>query len=172
MNFLYGHPQWCVSVAVEDEQGSLAGVVLDAVRGELFAATRDGEATLDGRALPGDRAASAPRLEGALVGTGFGYASEVRAIQGELIARLLPAVRDVRRAGSAALDLAWAAAGRLDTYFERGTKPWDVAAGGLVCARAGLTVRELAATPELPEGIAVAPGALMDELWALIGPGG
>lgn len=165
VNFLYGHPQWCVSVAVTDDAGSVAGVVLDAVRGELFAATRGGPALLDGAPVTASRV---DRLDAALLGTGFGYASAVRRAQAEVIAGLLPEVRDIRRAGSAALDLCWAAAGRLDAYFERGTKPWDVAAGGLVCERAGLEVRELPEAGILPSGIAVAPSGLIDALLARV----
>ena len=76
-------------------------------------------------------------LATALVATGFGYDAGVRAQQAAIVARLLPRVRDVRRLGAAALDLAWVAAGRYDGYFERGVKHWDVAAGALICARAG-----------------------------------
>jgi myo-inositol-1(or 4)-monophosphatase len=84
------------------------------------------------------------------------------------VARLLPEVRDIRRAGSAALDLAWLAAGRLDAFYERGVKAWDVAAGLLLCERAGLAVRRLGARDVLPAGVLVAPPALIDELLAIV----
>ena len=165
VNFLFGLPQWCVSVAVEDAEGTLAGVVYDPMRDETFAATRDGAATLDGAPLgPPAR----DELATALVATGFGYAADVREAQARVLARLLPRVRDVRRLGAAALDLAWAAAGRVDCYYERGVHHWDVAAGALICARAGLAVRELAPAPPAAAGLLVAPPALADELSALV----
>jgi len=166
IDFLYGHPQWSVSVAVRDAAGTLAGIVLDPLREERWAATRDGEATLNGA---GVRASTCATLASALVATGFGYEAGVRREQAEALRALLPEVRDIRRMGSAALDLAWAAAGRHDAYFERGVKPWDVAAGALLCERAGLAVRELAARNGLPSGIAVAPPALIEALLSFVG---
>ncbi len=159
VNYLYGLPQWCVSVACEGE----AGVIFDPVRDELFAATHDGPATLNGRELHLD---GVPPLSQALVATGFGYDARVREAQAEVVARVLPVVRDVRRAGSAALDLAWLAAGRLDAYYERGVQAWDIAAGTLICERVGLSVRVLTGEPA---GICVAPPALIDELFGLVG---
>jgi myo-inositol-1(or 4)-monophosphatase len=165
VNFLFGIPQWCVSIACEDAHGALAGVVYDPMRGETWAATRDGAATL------GDTPIRAPvrgELATALVATGFGYAADVRESQARVVARLLPRVRDVRRLGAAALDLAWAAAGRFDAYYERGVQHWDVAAGALICARAGLAVHELPPAPPADRGLLVAPPALADELLALV----
>ncbi len=163
INFLFGIPQWCVSVACEDARGTLAGVILDPIRGDLFAATIDGAATRNDRPLePGP-----PRpLAEALIATGFAYDADVRARQAELLARLLPRVRDVRRLGSAALDLAWLAAGRYDAYVERTVQPWDVAAGALIARRAGLEVRDLPAREGLPYGIAAGRPALLDALAA------
>jgi len=161
INFLFGIPQWAVSIAVEDADGGVAGVVYDPSRDELWAAEREGPATLDGAPLRGSQADD---LALALVATGFGYDAEVRRRQVAVVAELLPHVRDIRRLGSAALDLAWTAAGRYDAYFERGTKAWDVAAGRLICARAGLEVRGLAPDPPAPEGILVAPAALLEPL--------
>jgi myo-inositol-1(or 4)-monophosphatase len=100
--------------------------------------------------------------------TGFGYDAEVRAIQGAAIARVLPAVRDIRRLGSAALDLAWMAAGRYDVFYERGLKAWDLAAGALICRQAGLQVVRLDAEPPLPSGVLVAPPALIAPVRALL----
>jgi len=161
VNYLYGLPQWCVSVAVEDGEQTLAGVVHDPVRDEAFCATGDGPATLDGEPL---RGSARSELARALVATGFGYESDVRRVQAAAVARLLPEVRDIRRAGSAALDLAWLAAGRLDAFYERGVKHWDVAAGLLVCERAGLYVRRLEARDGAPPGVLVAPEALLHTL--------
>lgn len=160
-NFLYGIPAWCVSVAVRDADGGVAGVVFDPVRDEVFAAERGGAATLNGSPLTRD---DDPDLSVALIGTGFGYDAAVREGQAAVAAALLPRVRDLRRVGAAALDLAWLAAGRLDGYYERGVKAWDIAAGSLICERAGLTVRPLAATDDLPDGLLAAPPGLADAL--------
>jgi myo-inositol-1(or 4)-monophosphatase len=165
VNFLFGIPQWCVSIAVEDGDGTLAGVVFDPMRGETWAATRDGAATLDGAPL---RPAARGGLATALVATGFGYDAAVRESQARVVARLLPLVRDVRRLGAAALDLAWAAAGRYDAYYERGVQHWDVAAGALICTRAGLAVHELPPAPPADAGMLVAAPALAPELLALV----
>jgi myo-inositol-1(or 4)-monophosphatase len=115
--------------------------------------------------------ASRPRaasLDVALVATGFAYDAAVRERQAEVLRRVLPRVRDVRRGGSAALDLAWTALGRCDAYWERGVKAWDVAAGALLCARAGLELHELAAGDGMPAGLLAAPPALAAELLALV----
>jgi myo-inositol-1(or 4)-monophosphatase len=165
VNFLFGIPQWCVSIACEDADGALAGVVYDPMREETWAATRGGDATLNGTPI---RAPARGDLATALVATGFGYDADVRESQARVVARLLPRVRDVRRLGAAALDLAWAAAGRYDAYYERGVKHWDIAAGALVCARAGLAVRELPPAPPADSGMLVASPALVDELAALV----
>ena len=165
VNFLFGIPQWCVSIAVEDGGGTLAGVVFDPMRGETWAATRDGAATLDGTPL---RPPARGGLATALVATGFGYDAAVRESQARVVARLLPLVRDVRRLGAAALDLAWAAAGRYDAYYERGVQHWDVAAGALICTRAGLAVHELPPAPPADAGMLVAAPALAPELLALV----
>jgi myo-inositol-1(or 4)-monophosphatase len=176
VNFLFGIPQWCVSVAVRDESGTLAGAVLDPNRGELFTATRDGAARM--RSAGGERElscdpAGTPGAGGALsramVATGLAYDSGVREAQASVLAGLIPRVRDIRRFGSAALDLCWTAAGRYDAYFERTVKPWDIAAGALVCERAGLTVLDLPERPGLPWGILASRPALADDLMALVG---
>jgi myo-inositol-1(or 4)-monophosphatase len=161
VNFLYGLPMWCVSVACEGH----VGVVFDPVRDELFAATADGPATLNGRELSPARP---DELGQTLVATGFGYDARRRELQAEVVARVLPRARDIRRAGAAALDLAWCAAGRLDAYWERGVNPWDVAAGELLCRSAGLHVERLDPVGELPWGVLAAPPALAGELRDLV----
>jgi myo-inositol-1(or 4)-monophosphatase len=161
INYLFGVPQWCVSVACEDAGGALAAVVLDPLAGEEFTATRDGGPWLNG--APAGPSAARPLAE-SLVATGFGYDAEIRARQAEIVARVLPAVRDIRRMGSAALDMAWLAAGRYDAYFERGVKPWDVAAGTLLCERAGFEVRDLPERDGLPPGVTAGRAGLLDEL--------
>lgn len=137
-NFVYGYPAVSVSVAcVEEATGeSLAGAVVDVDRREVFSAAFGGGAFVDDRPLA--LAGGPVDIARCLVGTGFSYASDKRAAQAQLMVRLLPAVRDIRRAGSAALDLCWAAAGRVDAYFERGTAPWDRAAGLLIAHEVGL----------------------------------
>jgi myo-inositol-1(or 4)-monophosphatase len=161
VNFLFGLPQWAVSIACEDAQGALAGVVYDPLRDELFSAERDGPATLDGRPIS---ASTRTDLATALIGTGFGYDADVRRAQAEVAARLLPQVRDIRRFGSAAIDLAWTACGRLDAYYEHGLNAWDLAAGGLICECAGLEVRHLEPVGPSNPGVLVAPPALAEAL--------
>jgi myo-inositol-1(or 4)-monophosphatase len=134
INFLYGFPAWAVSVALEDADGALVGVVHSPIHGETFRAVRGEGAFLGDRAL---RVRPARPLEQSLVATGFSYEPDRRAVQAEAIAKLLPRARDIRRAGAAALDLAWVAAGRVDAFFERGLKHWDWAAGRLLVEEAG-----------------------------------
>ena len=161
INFLFGVPQWCVSVGCEDADGGVAGVVFDPLRDELFTATRDRGPFLNGEPV----GAAAPRpVAESLLATGFGYDAEIRARQAAILAAILPRVRDVRRLGSAALDLAWLAAGRYDVYYERGVKAWDVAAGALLCRRAGFEVRDLPARDGLPYGVMAGRTELLDEL--------
>ena len=143
----------------------IAGAVFDPNRGELFTATRDGPALLTSatgtRELHGRPAdphgegtpqAGPAELAGAMVATGLAYDSTVRGAQAMVLTRLVPRARDIRRFGSAALDLAWTAAGRYDAYFERTVKAWDIAAGSLICERAGLRVLELEPAENLPGG--------------------
>jgi myo-inositol-1(or 4)-monophosphatase len=168
INFLFGIPQWAVSIAAEDEHGVLVGVVYDPERNELFAAERGGAATLDGHPITASTKAD---MAMALVGTGFGYDAEVRRAQAEVAARMLPQVRDLRRFGAAAIDLAWTACGRLDAYYEHGLNAWDLAAGGLICECAGLEVRPLKPIGPSNPGVLVAPAVLGDALAGVIGGG-
>jgi myo-inositol-1(or 4)-monophosphatase len=164
VNFLYGLPQWSVSVAAEVDGETVAGVVYDPLRDELWSAGED--ARCNGEPI---RPSGREELATALVATGFGYDADVRRVQGQIVARLLPQVRDIRRFGSAALDLAWTAAGRYDAYFERGVKAWDIASGALICRRVGLAVRDLAPVPPAEAGVLVGPAALLDALEPLLG---
>ncbi len=166
INYLYGIPAFAVSVACEDASGTLAGVVLDPLREECFGATRSGPATLGGAPIEG--VARADSLDVAMVATGFDYHAATRVRQAVVASRVLPRARDIRRTGAAALDLSWCACGRFDAYYERGLKVWDVAAGALICRRAGLVVRELPGTDEDPWGVLVAPEAFVDELFELV----
>jgi myo-inositol-1(or 4)-monophosphatase len=162
VNFIYGIPQWSVSVAVCDERGALAGAIHAPVSGETFTAVRGELPKRNGTELPW-RGDVAPAMSKALVATGFAYEAGVRAEQAELLTRLLPLVRDIRRFGSAAMDLAWTAMGRYDAYFERGVKLWDIAAGALVCESVGLVAREIEG------GILVSPPSLLESLVAIVG---
>jgi myo-inositol-1(or 4)-monophosphatase len=171
VNFLYGIPAWAVSIAVvEGAAGgdvggtTLAGVVINPVTGELFEASAGGGARLAGRELAVNT--DVP-LASALIGTGFSYSAERRHEQAAVLLELITKVRDIRRIGSAALDLCAIAAGRLDAYYERGLNAWDHSAGALVAREAGARVggphggrenRELlvAAAPGLYEELAAA----------------
>jgi len=152
INYLYRIPAFAVSIAVEDSSGTIAGVVLDPISEECFEATRSGEPTLNGEPIHHDGRADAA----------------VRVRQADVVQRLIPRVRDIRRVGAAALDLCWCACGRYDAYFERGLNPWDVAAGSLIASRAGLVVRDLVAAEGEPAGTVAAPAELFDELLGLI----
>jgi len=170
VNFLFGIPQWCVSVAVRDGDGTLAGAVYDPNRDELFTATREGGASMSGpEGVVELQGSERQDLATAMVATGLAYDARVRVAQAKVLARAIPQVRDIRRFGSAALDLAWTAAGRFDAYFERTVKPWDIAAGALICERAGLSVLDLPEHEDLPYGILAAPESLADPLLKLVG---
>lgn len=156
VNFLYGVPQYSVSVAAEVGGEVVAGCVHHPPSGETFTAVRGGGARLDGRPIGGSW--RAPALETALLGTGFAYDQGVRSGQGRVLAGVLPRVANVRRLGSAALDLCFVGAGRLDCYYEHDLKPWDRAAGALVAAEAGAVVHELGRTDGI-EGPAVTMAA-------------
>src|SRR5437763_346965 len=114
INFLYGIPHWCVAICCVDEGGGLAGVIYDPLRDELFTATRGGGAFVGEARL---RVTDKADLASALVGTGFAYVADSRRLQGRILAGVVGEVRDVSRAGSASLDLASVAGGRLDAYF-------------------------------------------------------
>jgi myo-inositol-1(or 4)-monophosphatase len=137
VNYLYDLPGWAVSIGVEVNGTAVAGVVLAPRQGEVFTASLGGGAHCNGRPI---KVRPASPLAGALVATGFGYRADRRERQGVIAAGLLPRVRDLRRVGSAALDLCSVACGRLDGYFERGTQSWDRSAAGLVAAEAGAVV--------------------------------
>ncbi|MEU6966099.1 inositol monophosphatase family protein [Streptomyces chrestomyceticus] len=134
VNYLYGLPSWAVSIAAEKDGEAVVGVVAAPMRGETYHAVLGGGAFRDGEPV---RCRPAPPLSQALIGTGFAYLSERRAAQAEVLRTLLPQVRDIRRGGSAAIDLCDVACGRLDGYYERGLNPWDMAAGALIAREAG-----------------------------------
>jgi myo-inositol-1(or 4)-monophosphatase len=152
VNYLYGLPDWAVSIAAEVDGAILAGVVAVPRFGETFTAVAGQGAWLhrDGnhQTAVALHCNSGVALGRALVGTGFGYDPRRRRVQGEVVAALLPHVRDIRRAGSAAVDLCSVAAGRMDAFFERGLNYWDYAAGGLIAREAGAMVGGLSGRPE------------------------
>jgi myo-inositol-1(or 4)-monophosphatase len=178
VNYLYGLHDWAVSVAaevgraeVDGEVGGaeggevdrkiLAGAVFVPVRGEMFSAYAGGGAWLE--AAGADRSKARLRclpgvpLDQALVGTGFGYLAARRKVQGEVVAALLPRIRDIRRIGVASVDLCAVAAGHLDGFYERGLNYWDWAAGALIAAEAGAVVGGLNGAP-VSSSMAVAAG--------------
>jgi myo-inositol-1(or 4)-monophosphatase len=158
VNYLYGIPQWAVSIGVEDASGTVVGVVFDPSKDELWQAVRGGGAALNGVPL---RCSSVTSLAAALVGTGFGYDERRRAAQSRLLPTLLPIVRDIRRLGAGSLDLCSVAAGRLDAYFEQGLSPWDLSAGGLIAAESGAVVTGLRGRPAGADlVVASAPGVV------------
>jgi myo-inositol-1(or 4)-monophosphatase len=138
VNFLYGIPYYCVSVAAVDaDERSLAGAVVDVTRGVVFSAALGAGATRDGVPL---RVRERAPLSEQLFLTGFQYRQELRALQGPAVAALVTRVRDIRRMGSAALELCSIAAGTADAYVEEGLHLWDRAAAALVATEAGATV--------------------------------
>ena len=156
VNYLYGLPWYAVSVAVQPGAESLAGAVAQPADGRLWSAARGRGAECNGVAL---RVSGARDLELSLIGTGFSYRPERRAQQAAMVACMLPNVRDVRRVGSAALDLCAVGSGWLDGFVEHGLQRWDWAAGALIASEAGAVVRlpppgsdlVLAATPEIAD---------------------
>jgi myo-inositol-1(or 4)-monophosphatase len=155
VNYLYGVASYAVSVAAvvgapdPQEWTVLAGAVHSVVDGRTWTAGLGGGATVDGRSL---RVVEPTSLAQCLVGTGFGYDADRRRAQARVLVEVLPRVRDIRRLGSAAIDLCLVASGELDLYYERGLNPWDMAAGGLVAQEAGAVLtglRERAADHEM-----------------------
>lgn len=159
VNFLYGIEAYAVSVGVQRGGVSVAGAVADVATGTVFsAAAGHGARMRRAGAITELSSSGARELSTALVGTGFSYDRTHRARQGQIVAQLLPQIRDLRRIGSCALDLCMVAAGRLDAYYEDGVQRWDWAAGALIAAEAGAHVR----LPSTPDGsglvTAAAPG--------------
>lgn len=161
VNYLYGLPTWGVSIAAEVDGAVVAGVVTNPCAGETYAAALGHGATLNGTVIS---VSDARELATALVATGFAYAADLRRRQADVLAGLLPVVRDIRRGGSAALDLAAVAAGRIDAYYETGLGPWDVAAGRLLVAEAGGSVHDLPCESGI--GLVAGPEALVQALEA------
>jgi myo-inositol-1(or 4)-monophosphatase len=163
VNFTYGIPLFAVSIAAAVDGLVVAGAVIDVLKGEVFSAALGFGARLDGQPIA---ASDCTELADAMVMTGFSYRAELRRIQGAVVCDLLPLVRDIRCFGSAALELCWVAAGRVDGYYERDTKLWDFAAGALIASEAGAEV-ELPC-PENDGLSAAAPAGLFPSLRAAV----
>ncbi|GGL14070.1 inositol monophosphatase family protein [Mangrovihabitans endophyticus] len=161
VNYLYGLPQYAVSLAAEVNGVVVAGVVRNAATGDEWTATRGGGAWRGPRRLSGSARTT---LDQSLVATGFGYDPARRAHQGRVLAGLITRIRDIRRFGAAAIDLCMAAEGMVDAYFEKGLNPWDHAAGGLIAAEAGLRVSGLDGDAAGKQMLVAAPPALFGPL--------
>lgn len=182
VNFAHGVPQFAVSLAAvrgfspDDDVAkasggqTLAGIVYDPMRDELFTAGAEGPALLNDKAIA---VAGCASLDEALVATGFPYDRRERADEylGDWH-RILPRCRDLRRAGAAALDLVWVAMGRVDAYWERGLQPWDIAAGALIARRAGAVATNFGGEELFLDAseVLVAPAKVHAELRSLLTP--
>lgn len=165
VNYLYRLPSWSVSIGVEVAGEIVAGVVVDGPRDIVWTATAGGGAYRQGQQV---HCSAETRLERALLATGFSYLSERRRLQGQVVAGLLPRVRDIRRIGSAALDLCSAAAAHVDAYAEQSLQPWDLAAGGLIAREGGCRVEGLRGMSAGPDLVLAAPPALFGPLHDLL----
>ena len=167
VNYLYGIPHYAVSIAVVEGEPdpttwrAVAGVVINPATGEIFSATEGGGAFLGDRSIV---VAPPVELSQALVGTGFSYLAEIRAQQAVILVGLIDQVRDIRRMGTASLDLCAVACGRLNAYYERRLSPWDHAAGALVAREAGARVSGLRGAPASREFILAAEPLLAERL--------
>jgi myo-inositol-1(or 4)-monophosphatase len=168
-NYVYRYPAHAVSIGIEIDGAARLGVVHDSVHDEVYTAIRGCGAFCDGRPIAASRCED---LATALLATGFQYRAEVRAGQAETLARILPHVRDVRRGGSAALDLCWLADGRLDLYYEGGLAEWDYAAGALIAAEAGATVKRFDRNDGPTPLVLAGPERLVGELERILLPAG
>lgn len=163
INYLFGVPHWCVALAATDAGGTVAAVIHDPNRAETFSAARGSGARLNGKPI---RVSGRDELAEALVATGFSYVAARRAEQARLLGVLLPAVRDIRRAGSASLDLAWLACGRLDAFYEGPLEPWDRIPGSFVARAAGAEIETFAVSGG--EGVVGANPRLAGALLGLV----
>ena len=164
VNFLYDLPVVSISIAATVDRQVVAGAVVDLHSAEVFSAALGTGARRSGRPIAANQVGT---LDTALIGTGFAYDDALRSIQAQTLTRLLPACRDIRCMGSAALNLCWVACGRLDGYFERDLKIWDYAAGALIATEAGAVV-EVPPAGRLDLTITASAG-IFDSLRSLVG---
>ncbi|PIE32370.1 MAG: inositol monophosphatase [Ilumatobacter coccineus] len=167
-NFVYDQPAWCCSVAVAQDDDMVAGAVYVPVFAELFSAHRGGGATVNGRPIS---ASDKTDIATALIATGFAYLPERRAEQAQRLPHLLPRVRDIRRLGSAAVDLCMVACGRIDGYYETYLNLWDAAAGELIAREAGARSSDSEGGPATPADLVVAAPGIHDDLVELLSGG-
>lgn len=179
VNFLYGVPNFAVSIGCAVGNEIVAGAVANVATGEIYSAAKGEGATverLDGSVRQLHCSGTA-ELEKTLVATGFSYSSSIRQVQGAVVSQLIGQCRDIRRMGSAALDLCMVAAGVVDAYYEHDIKIWDYAAGSVIAAEAGAKVRvpsfeqcaNAAGKPDgnsLDFGVSVANSTIADEFFA------
>jgi myo-inositol-1(or 4)-monophosphatase len=164
-NFLYGLPLWCTSIGATDAAGPLVGAVYIPSTNDLFAAARGRGATRNGVPIA---ASGEIELALALVATGFGYSPDRRRRQAKRLGTLAPMIRDIRRTGSAAIDLCYTAAGIVDAYFEENLNSWDIAAGELIAREAGCTTGDFHGGPPHPAELVAATPGVFDALTALL----
>jgi myo-inositol-1(or 4)-monophosphatase len=164
VNFVYGIPNFAVSIGVEVDGRGCIGVVYNPIANEMFTAIEGQGAFLNDEPI---KVNPSPRLSQALIATGFSYEQEARKQQGQVILELLPQIRDLRRRGSAALDLCAVASGLVDGYFEANVKPWDVCAGEVIAREAGARVTSFHGKRPETDVIAAHP-ALQSELRRLV----
>ena len=164
-NFLYDLPAWAVSIGAQDSDGPLAGVVYIPALGEMFSATRGGGAFLNGLPI---QCNSISEVSQALVCTGFSYSADQRTIQAKRVAQFIHKIRDIRRAGAAAIDLCFVACGRIDAYFEENLHQWDISAGILIAHEAGCRSGDFSGKPARPAEILTSAPAIFDQLSQLI----
>lgn len=165
-NFFYGLPMWCTSIAAVDADGGLAGAVYVPSTGELFSAARGEGATRNDAPIA---ASTETDVALALVATGFGYTADARRRQAGMVRSIAPAIRDIRRMGSAAIDLSYTAAGFLDAYWEEGLNRWDMAAGELIALEAGCRSGDFSGGEATPAQLLVAGPGVFDAMVGLLG---
>ena len=164
-NFVYGHPGFSVSIAAEIDGEPVVGVVVDPLHDDIFSARRGGGARRNAAPI---RCASTVDLHQTLLATGFSYQPERRGQQAQVLASLMPLVRDVRRMGGAAVDLCSTACGRVDAYYESGLQPWDMAAGTVIAREAGARVGGLIDPEPSTDFLVAAPPSLFESLVDLL----
>ena len=169
VNYVHGYPMYAASIGVEVDGELAAGAIVDSVREVAYTARRGGGASRDGEPI---RPSDQTDLSRCLIATGFSYSAARRAEQAGVVAHLLPLVADVRRGGSAALDLAAVAAGNVDAFYEIGLNPWDLAAGEVIVAEAGARVEELAVVGSDDPLVLAAPTQLFEAVRGLLEEGG
>lgn len=167
VNYLYGLADYAVSIAAQLDGAAVVGVVHNPTSGHTWTAIRGEGAALDGRPI---HESGCNQLDRALIATGFGYDARRRAHQADVLRQVLPRVRDIRRAGSASLDLCAVASGLVDGFYERGLAPWDLAAGGLIAQEAGAVVAGIAGRVAGPDLVIAAGPALFPALHDLLEP--